>query len=113
MDNKRVRDLVGGKGTDLLLVGRIVGPFLGGLDGSLALFDGTGQLAIEMRSVAKLVISCPFLGCGRASVRGEVRRLRRKRNEYGWRRGEVYGYLPCPGLGSGDMCTRLGPEQAR
>jgi hypothetical protein len=79
--NEYVRDLVGRKGTNRLLIGRIMGPFLGSLDRSLALLDGIGQLAVEMRSVSKLVISCLFLRHGRASGRREIRSLR-GRSEY-------------------------------
>jgi hypothetical protein len=91
LDNRRVRGLVGGKGTDFLLVGRIVGPFLGSLDGSLALFNGSGQLAVEVWSVSDLSVGGLFLRCGRASGRREIRSLNR-RNEYRGRKEKLGVY---------------------
>jgi hypothetical protein len=65
-----------------------MGPFLG----SLALLDGIGQLAVEMRSVLKLVISCLFLGCRRTSILGEVRGLNERGMDTDERRTDTGTY---------------------
>jgi hypothetical protein len=72
---KHVRDLVIGEGKDFLLVGRVMSLFLRSLDGSLALFDGIGQLVVEMRSISELSIGGLLLRCRRTSSGGEIRSL--------------------------------------
>jgi hypothetical protein len=75
LGNGCVRDLVSGKGTDFLLVGRVVDPFLRSLDGGLALFNRSGQLAVEVGSIAELGISGLFLRRGRMGISCEIRPL--------------------------------------
>jgi hypothetical protein len=91
LDNGCVRDLVGGKGTDFLLVGRVVDPFLRSLDGGLALFEGSGQLAVEVGSVAELGVGSRFLRRRRTSVRCEIRPLQ-DWNEHDGRKEKVGTY---------------------
>jgi hypothetical protein len=85
---EHLRDLVIGEDADFLLVGRVVSPFIRRFDGGLALFNGSGQLAVEVRSIADLSVGGLFLRRGRASGRREIRSLR-GRNEYRGRKEKV------------------------
>jgi hypothetical protein len=76
---------------DFLLVGRVVDPFLRSLDGGLALFEGSGQLAVEVGGVAELGVGGWFLRRRRTSVRCEIRLLR-DWNEHGGRKEKVGTY---------------------
>jgi hypothetical protein len=88
---EHLRDLVIGEDADFLLVSRVVSPFIRRFDGGLALFNGSGQLAVEVWSVSDLSVGGLFLRCGRASGRRERRSLR-GRNEYRGRKEKLGVY---------------------
>jgi hypothetical protein len=78
LEEEHVRDLVAGKGTNRLLIARVADPLVGGLGGSFALLDRSGQLLVEMGSIAELSVGGLLLRCRRTGVHGEIRRLERE-----------------------------------